>query len=288
MRVLILGGSGMLGHQLFIRLSSTHDVRVTLRSELSEYVGFGRFDVSNAYPSIDLGSLKSLEGVVSDFSPQVVVNAVGFVRRTDDPENILGMMTINSLLPRRLAQLCLTAGSRLIHMSTDGVFSGDKGQYRETDSADARDLYGKTKFLGEVYESHCFTLRTSIIGRELFHKSSLLEWLLAQRGTVRGFSKAIFSGFTTLELARIIERVITDHPHASGLYHISSDPISKYDLLLLLKKKLNLPVDVVPDESLESNLSLDSGKFRSEMSYDPPTWHAMIDDLAQSIQEVST
>jgi dTDP-4-dehydrorhamnose reductase len=288
MRVLILGGSGMLGHQLFHRLSLTHDVRVTLRNALSEYSGLGIFDESNAYPSVELETMDSLIEAAHDFSPQVVVNAVGFVRRQEDPENILGMMTVNSLLPRRLGQLCRVIGSRFIHMSTDGVFSGDSGLYRETDMADARDLYGKTKFLGEVYDSHCFTLRTSIIGRELLHKTSLLEWLRTQRGTVRGFSKVVFSGFTTLELARIIDDVITNHPYMAGLYHISSDPISKYDLLVLLKEKLNLPIEVVPDIDVKSNLSLDSTKFRADASYVPPSWEDMIDDLATHHQEVPT
>jgi dTDP-4-dehydrorhamnose reductase len=288
MRVLILGGSGMLGHQLFNRLSMTHDVRVTLHRPLSEYSRLGLFDASNAYANIELDSMEALTGAVKDFSPQVIVNAVAFIKQKDDAENILAMMAINSLLPRRLAQLSRSIGSRLIHMSTDGVFSGNKGHYRETDLADAQTMYGITKFLGEVYEPHCFTLRTSIIGREPMHKSSLLEWLLSQRGTVRGFSRAIYSGFTTLELARIIDGIVTDYPGASGLYHIASDPISKYDLLMLLKSKLNLPVEIVPDAEFESDLSLDSQKFRSETTYNPPSWDTMIDELAQNYRGQST
>ncbi|MGH8743204.1 MAG: hypothetical protein ACREUY_02905, partial [Burkholderiales bacterium] len=137
-----------------------------------------------------------------------------------------------------------------------------------------------SKFLGEVHEPHCMTLRTSIIGRELMHKTSLLEWFLSQSGTVRGFTHAIFSGFTTLELARIMDKIITGFPRASGLYHVSSDPISKYDLLRLIKEKMRLPVEIVPDAKFRCDRSLDSTKFRMEFKYNPPQWETMVEELA--------
>jgi dTDP-4-dehydrorhamnose reductase len=287
MRILIVGGSGMLGHQLFKQLAERHDVRVTLRKRLASYSACGLFDANNSYPQIELSSLEPLTEVVEDFHPEVIVNAAGVLKLEEGAAGVGSMLDINSLLPRRLAQTCGRTGTRLIHMSTDGVFSGKKGGYRESDTADAVDLYGKTKFLGEVCGPGCLTLRTSIIGRELINKASLLEWLLSQRGTVNGFSQVVFSGFTTIELARVVDRAITEFPEASGLYHVSSEPISKKDLLMLLKNKLRLPVDIVADDKLKSDLSLDSTRFRSEFGYNPPTWETMIEELAQEFLEIA-
>ena len=281
MRVLILGGSGMLGHQLLKQLSLAHDARVTLRGKRAEYSAFRLFTAENAYPGIELSSIKPLAEAVKDFQPQVIVNAAGIVKQRAEAKEIIPSLEINSLLPHRLAMLCEQIGARLIHMSTDCVFSGKKGGYLESDPSDAEDLYDKSKFIGEVHEPHCLTLRTSIIGRELIYKTGLLEWFLAQRGVVRGFTHAIFTGFTTLELARIIEKIMTGYPRASGLYHVSSEPISKYDLLMLIKRKMHLETEIIPDGELKCDRSLDSTKFRSEFKYNPPSWDVMIDELAQ-------
>jgi dTDP-4-dehydrorhamnose reductase len=170
----------------------------------------------------------------------------------------------------------------MIHVSTDCVFSGRKGNYREDDPSDAEDLYGKTKYLGEVHESHCVTLRTSMIGRELSRKQGLLEWFLSQRGRVQGFKNALFSGFTTLELSRIIDKILTEHPGKGGLYHVSSDPISKFDLLTLIKRKMGLRIEIMPAEEPRLDRSLDSTRFRSEFKYTPPTWEEMIEELSKT------
>jgi dTDP-4-dehydrorhamnose reductase len=168
-------------------------------------------------------------------------------------------------------------------MSTDCVFSGRKGGYVETDPSDAEDLYGRTKFLGEVHAPNALTIRTSIIGPELTRKTSLLEWFLAQRGAIRGFRKAIFSGFTTLEMARIIEFVLTRDTWAPGVYHVSSEPISKFDLLCLIKDALGLAIDIVPYDEFRCDRSLDSTRFRAELGYHPPPWRVMVDELAGQI-----
>jgi dTDP-4-dehydrorhamnose reductase len=285
MRILILGGSGMLGHQLLKQLLSSHDARVTLRGKRAEYSAFALFNEKNSYPGIELSSIKPLADVVKDFRPQVIVNAAGIVKQRTEAKEIIPSLEINSLLPHRLAHLCMEAGARLIHLSTDCVFSGRKGRYTEQDPTDAEDLYGRSKLLGEVTELSCLTLRTSMIGKELLHKTGLLEWFLAQRGTVRGFTHAIFSGFTTLELARTIEKIITGHPHTSGLYHVSSEPISKYDLLIMVKNKMRLKTEIIPDGEFKCDRSLDSTKFRSEFKYNPPSWEVMIDELAQDYLE---
>jgi dTDP-4-dehydrorhamnose reductase len=286
MRILILGGDGMLGHQLLKSLSSGHDVRVTLRQRLSAYEAFKLFHAGNAYGGIEVGSLDHLIDVLGEFRPEAVVNAVGIVKQRSTAKESVPSLEINSLFPHRLAGLCKAAGVRMVHMSTDCVFSGRTGRYREADVSDAEDLYGRTKYLGEVDESHWVTLRTSMIGKELSRKQGLLEWFMSQKGSVQGFKNALFSGFTTLELSRIIEKILTEHPGKGGLYHVSSDPISKFDLLTLLKRKMGLRIDIIPAEEPRLDRSLDSTRFRKEFDYTPPTWEEMIEELSRSLKEV--
>jgi len=286
MRILILGGDGMLGHQLFKSLGSRHDVRVTLRQRLSAYEDFNLFSAENAYEGIEVGSMDRLIDVLGDFRAEAVVNAVGIVKQRSTAKESIPSLETNSLFPHRLAGLCKAAGMRMVHMSTDCVFSGRKGGYRETDLSDAEDLYGRTKYLGEVYDSHCLTLRTSIIGKELSRKQGLLEWFLSQKGSVQGFKNALFSGFTTLEFSRIIEKILMEYPEKEGLYHVSSDPISKLDLLTLIKRKMGLRIEIIPTEEPRLDRSLDSSRFRTEFNYTPPTWEEMIRELSMTLKEV--
>src|SRR5262249_16945541 len=231
MRVLILGGDGMLGHRLFQHLRPRHDVKVTLRRDLDAYRTHAVFDAGNTYTGVDVRQFDRLVEAIADFAPNAIVNCVGIVKQRREAKDQVASLEINSLLPHRLALLARAANIRLVHVSTDCVFSGRRGNYREDDVADADDLYGRTKLLGEVAGPHCVTLRTSMIGPELSRKSGLLEWFLAQGGlTIKGYTHAIFSGFITAELSRIIERVLASTA-IEGLYQISSDPISKYDLL---------------------------------------------------------
>ena len=283
MRILILGGDGMLGHQLFKHLSRSHDVSVTLHQELTFYDEFRLFNEKNAYESIDVRSTEILGDVLSDFRAEAVINAVGIIKQRKTAKESIPSIEINALFPHRLSILCNKINAKMIHLSTDCVFSGASGKYREDDPSDATDLYGKSKYLGEVSEQNCLTLRTSMIGNELFRRKSLLEWFLAQEGSIRGFKKAIFSGFTTLELSRIIEMMIVRFPGAFGLYHVSSNPISKYDLLNMIKDKLRLPIEIIPDENFLCDRSLDSTRFRDEFNYHPPTWEEMVDELSQDI-----
>ena len=284
MRILILGGNGMLGHQLFKHLAEDHEVKVTLRQDLSVYEKFNLFHPDNSFNGINVRSADQLIEVLGEFQPQAIVNAVGIIKQRPSARESIPSLEINSLFPHRLAILCNNIGARMIHLSTDCVFSGKKGNYREDDPSDALDLYGKSKYLGEVNEQYCITLRTSVIGRELSRKKSLLEWFLAQKRSIKGFKKAIFSGFTTQELSRIIEMILTQHPYTSGIYHVSSDPISKFDLLSLIKEGLNLPVEIIPDKSFVCDRSLDSSKFRQEFSYNPPTWEEMVSELCEDIR----
>lgn len=279
MRILILGGDGMLGHQLLKHLQNRHEVKVTLRQDLSAYAQLNIFSREKAYDAVDIRSLERLVEVLSDFRPEVVINAIGIVKQRADSKESIPSLEINALLPHRLTVLCKGIGARLIHLSTDCIFSGKKGSYQESDPSDAEDLYGKTKYLGEVREANSLTLRTSIIGRELSRHRSLLDWFLAQSGTVKGFTNAIYTGFTTLEMSRIIEKMLMEYPEASGVYQVSSDPINKYELLLLVRGKLGHNIEIVPDDLFCCDRSLDSSRFRAEFNYTPPTWPAMIEEL---------
>jgi dTDP-4-dehydrorhamnose reductase len=285
MRILILGGDGMLGHRLLRDFASRHEVRVTLRQDADAYGKHRLFSRENSSFGIDARYSERLLEVVSQFRPEAIVNCVGIVKQRDEAKAALPSIEINALLPHRLALLARTLGARLVHFGTDCVFSGRRGNYSESDPSDAEDLYGRSKYLGEVGGEGCLTLRTSIIGLELSRKAGLLEWFLAQRGkSISGYRRAIYTGFTTAEMARILERLLTDYPVASGVYHVSSEPISKYDLLSRLNEACALGVRIEPEQSFFCDRSLDSGRFRAQFHYSPPAWDAMIAELAAEIR----
>ena len=276
----------MLGHQLLRHFMGRHVVRATLRLGSEAYGAHRLFEPGTAFYGVDAKETDALLPVMAEFRPETVLNAVGVIKQRSESKAIISSLEINSLLPHRLALLCRTIGARLIHFSTDCVFSGQKGNYRETDQPDAEDIYGRTKLLGEVSAPHCLTLRTSMIGPELSRKTGLLEWFLAQRGqTVKGFTKAIFSGFSTSELARIVELVLTDVPTIHGLYHVAAQPISKYDLLTLVRDRLRVPVTIERDVTFECDRSLDASRFNQDTGYSPPAWEAMIDDMVHQMTE---
>ncbi len=285
MRILILGGDGMLGHRLLRHLSARHDVRVTLRQDAAAYAKHGLFTLANAFFGIDLRDLARVVGVLAAFRPEAIVNCAGIIKQRNEAKATETSIEINSLLPHRLAALARADGTRLVHMSTDCVFSGSRGGYSEEDPSDAADIYGRSKHLGEVSGEGCITLRSSIVGLQLARKTSLLEWFLAQRGkSVTGFRRVIFSGFTTAEMARIIERVLLKPAPASGLYHVSSAPISKYDLLSRINAACGLGVRIAADDEFVCDRSLNSVRFRSEFGYEPPSWDTMIAELAGEIR----
>jgi dTDP-4-dehydrorhamnose reductase len=258
-----------------------HPVKVTLRQELAAYEQFGLFNAQNAYAGVDVRSSDRILEVLAAFRPEVVVNAIGIVKQRTAAQDSAPSLEINALFPHRLAVMCKAVGARLIHMSTDCVFSGRKGNYTEHDKADAEDLYGQTKFLGELHEPQCLTLRTSIIGRELSHKAGLMEWFLTQKGgRCRGFSHALFSGLTTQALAEVMANLLEKYPGLSGLYHVSAEPISKYDLLQLMNEIYRLGVTVERDEDFVCDRSLDSTRFRQATGWRPKSWRAMIEQMA--------
>jgi dTDP-4-dehydrorhamnose reductase len=283
-KVLILGGDGMLGHELFGELRGRHETRVTLRRPLAAYSAKALFDAGNAFGGVDVRAAGSLEAVLAEFRPDAVVNAVGIVKQRPESEDAIVSIEVNALMPHRLALACRAAGARLVHLSTDCVFSGEKGGYREEDRPDPLDLYGRSKLLGEVSGEGALTLRTSMVGLGLYRKTSLVDWFLAQSGRVQGYRNAVFSGLTTRELARVIGGVLERHAQASGLYHVAAAPISKLELLLKLRTRLALEVEVVPADAPRIDRSLDATRFRRVFGYAAPSWDEMLDELALQIR----
>ena len=284
MRVLILGGDGMLGHRLLRQFAPNHETRVTLRQPIEAYRDFRVFSPENTFDQVDVRDPAAVMKVFEQFSPEAIINAVGIVKQRDDAKDGTLSIEVNSLFPHLVARLCEARGARLVHLSTDCVFSGQKGNYAESDRPDPVDVYGRSKLAGEVDAPGVVTLRTSMIGTELERKTGLVEWFLAQRGgTVHGWTRAIFSGLTTAELARVIEMLLERHPDARGLYHLSGDPISKHDLLQRLNRRLGLGVTVLADKAEVCDRSLDSSRFRAAFGYAPPAWDAMLDELANDI-----
>jgi dTDP-4-dehydrorhamnose reductase len=285
MRILILGGDGMLGHQLLRSFEERqYEVRATLRRSLSGYGGCGMFNAQNTVCGVTAERFDSVVRALNEHRPDAVINAIGIIKQRAAAQDAIASIQINALFPHQLALECARRGIRLVHMSTDCVFSGRKGRYQERDVPDPVDLYGRSKLLGELGDSPCITLRTSIIGLELSRKASLIEWYLGQRGRIRGFAKAIYSGFTTLEMTRIIERILVQHHDLSGVWHVASAPITKFELLTRLTALLRRHDIVVErDEKFVCDRSLDGSSFEARSGYVPPAWDAMLAELAEQI-----
>lgn len=284
MRLLILGGTGMLGHKLYQHARTrSADVYCTIRGSVQSS-GLDRIGLDGEpgvlIPGVDVMDWDRVEGVLREIRPDAVVNCVGIVKQRAEARAAIPSITINALLPHRLAAIVAEWGGRLVHISTDCVFSGRRGRYTESDVPDAEDLYGRSKLLGEVVGSNAITLRTSMIGRELREHRSLLDWLLGQQGgTVKGFRRALYSGLTTNELARVIWRVVDDHQDLTGLYHVTSDTISKYDLLKLVVGIFGLDIRVEPDDEFFCDRSMVGERFRNATGYQCPDWPALVREL---------
>jgi dTDP-4-dehydrorhamnose reductase len=276
-KILILGASGMLGHTLFKYLSAKNfEVYGTLRnSNLCHY--FNEELKTNLIPTFDLSSTEEILRVVNLIRPNIIINCVGVIKQLAYANDPLITLPINSLLPHKLSQITKTIGARLIHISTDCVFSGRKGMYTEHDQEDATDLYGISKKIGEVVkEPHVITIRTSIIGHELNSCHSLLEWFLNQEKFVDGYANAFFSGLPTIELSEVIEKYIIPNEHLNGLYHVSSKSISKYHLLKLINEIYDKNISIKKNETFSINRSLDSIKFQNVTGYTSKTWQDLI------------
>ncbi|MEZ4733817.1 MAG: SDR family oxidoreductase [Caldilineaceae bacterium] len=281
-RVLILGAAGMLGHKLCQVYRDRFDTWATVRERSERYVQYDLLPSERFISNVDAFKFDTIVQAFAIAQPQVVINCIGIIKQLSTAKDPVISLTINSLLPHRLAQLCSVAGARLIHISTDCVFSGRKGKYTEADISDAEDLYGRTKYLGEVSVEQHLTLRTSIVGRELQTTTGLVEWFLSNRGgRVRGYTEAIYTGFTTLALAEIMAEIIEHKSHLAGLYQVSSDPINKFDLLCLLREQFAIPIEIEPFVDFKLDRSLSSQRFRTESGIAIPSWFDMVEAMAQ-------
>ena len=277
MRVLILGASGMLGHAMLRVLDETGQLEVygTLRSDAAKRFFPPRL-VGRLRSGVDAEHQDVLTRLFSELRPAVVVNCVGLVKQLDEANDPLRAIPVNAMLPHRLARLCELVGARLVHISTDCVFSGEKGDYRETDRVDATDLYGLSKYLGEVDYPHAITLRTSIIGPELNGAQGLIGWFLQQRETCQGFTRAVFSGLPTVVLAQMVRDVIIPRTELHGLYHVAASPITKFDLLQLVAEAYGKSIRIIPVDSPVIDRSLNAGRFRAATGYVAPQWPELI------------
>lgn len=279
MRLLILGASGMLGHTLFryFALSNRYDVIGSVRKKTGviklNYSGGSLLENFNAL------EIKEAQLVIKGLAPNIIINCIGIIKQIPSAGDALMNIRINSIWPRQLAFIAEDVGARLIHFSTDCVFSGTRGLYTEQDMPDAEDLYGLSKYAGEVAGSKVLTLRTSIIGHEINGNTSLLEWFLSQRESVMGFKKAIFSGLTTYEVAKFLDQFILPDKEINGMYHLSSHPINKYDLLNLIKDKYKLNIEIKENQEVIIDRSLDSSRLRARTGYVPPSWNGMIEEM---------
>jgi dTDP-4-dehydrorhamnose reductase len=277
MRVLILGGSGMLGHKLWQTLAPRFDTYVTFRQGATAYDRFGIFDRARSIGNVSAENFDSVTDAFATVRPQVVVNCIGIVKQDAAAKDPITSISVNALFPHRLARICGETGARLIHLSTDCVFSGRKGNYLESDTPDAEDLYGRSKLLGEVGSDNCLTIRTSMIGRELSGSHGLVEWFLSQKGqTVQGFKRAIFSGFTTNALSNILSWIIFEQAGLAGIWHVAAEPISKFDLLTLVKQTYQLDTEIESNETFICDRSLDGSRFREQTGFRAPSWPEMI------------
>ncbi|MEH3116207.1 MAG: SDR family oxidoreductase [Methylorubrum populi] len=286
MKIAVLGASGMLGSAAFRALSDRFpgDVHGSARSAAAKRI-FPADLARNLVLGVDADNPDALAGFLREVRPAVVLNCVGIVKQLASAEDPLVALPINAILPHRLARLADLVGARLVHVSTDCVFTGRKGGYRESDAPDAEDLYGRSKLLGEVDYPNAVTLRTSIIGREAGSRNGLVEWFLAQSGRVRGYRRAIFSGLTTDELVRVIADHVLPAPSLRGVYHVSVDPISKFDLLGLVGQVYGVATEIEPDDAVAIDRSLNSDRFRAATGYAPPAWPDLIRSMRRFDEE---
>lgn len=271
----------MIGHVIFRWLSTKpeYEVYATVRSPQGSSERFPQSLQAKIKYDVDTDSLDSVIRALASIQPDIVINCIGLIKQLPLSSDPLSAININALLPHRISLICRTGKARLIHISTDCVFNGNKGMYKETNPSDAEDLYGRTKYLGEVNYPHCLTLRAPAIGHELKGKHGLLEWFLAQNECANGYKNVRYSGLPTIELARVISDYVLPNQEISGTYHVASRPISKYDLLKLVAKRYGKKIKIVPVDDIIQDRSLDSSEFSAKTGYLAQTWPKLIDSM---------
>jgi len=279
MRIIIFGASGMLGHNLFEIFSEIDQFETfgVLRKNVS--TDFFKKNLKRIKQISDANKIDEISKLLKEVSPKVVINCIGLIKQKDNLQSIADSIQLNSLFPHLLYKASQDVGAKLIHFSTDCVFSGKRGSYKEKDEPDAIDIYGLSKRLGEINSEGALTLRTSIIGHEIKSHVSLVDWFLKQENSIKGYKEAIFSGLTTIEVAKVLHQIILNNFDLSGVYHLSVNPISKYELLKLVAKTYKKNIEIFEDNEVKIDRSLDSSKFSAITGYNPPSWDILIKDL---------
>jgi dTDP-4-dehydrorhamnose reductase len=280
MKILVLGGSGMWGHQVFLKLSEyfgNSQVACTLKKNRSHYDRIQFFQNKTVFDGLDFRNFDVVYNLLGQYKPSWVINCVGLTPRKYDPKDEAHYFSINADLPHKLNNWCEINHSKLIHFSTDCVFTGKKGEYTESDIPDATDIYGKTKALGEVRSKSALTYRLSKIGREIEGKTEILEWALSQKGReINGFSKAIYSGVTTNFMAAELIRIIEKYPDLSGLFQVAGPKINKFELLKIINQvyecrlTIHEKIDYAVDKSLNCEL------YKQTTGFNQKDWLNMI------------
>ncbi|MEA9598545.1 SDR family oxidoreductase [Polynucleobacter sp. AP-Sanab-80-C2] len=286
MKVLVLGANGMLGNEIFQAISKSNNIDSygTLRhSNLLNQ--FAPELSAKLIDGVEASNLEGVRKILRSLLPEKVINCIAINHFDRTRDQIDAAYKINVLLPHFLAKECRKIGSRLIHISTDGVFSGIKGGYSEFDIPDPIDEYGLQKLQGEVYYENCITLRTSMIGHSLNGQSGLLDWFLGQQDFCKGYINAMFSGLPTIEIANIIKDIIIPDASLTGLYHLSADPISKYEVLELIASEYEKKIELIADNSFTINRTLDSSKFKLHTGYTAPSWEKLISHMKNAHQK---
>ncbi|SCL32739.1 dTDP-4-dehydrorhamnose reductase [Micromonospora nigra] len=278
-RILVLGATGMLGHTLMRELHDVAALDVHGAVRGTGAAGLPPELVERITTGVDVRDPGRVGRLVDDVRPEVVVNCVGVIKQRPEVQDAVHTITVNALFPHQLAQECARRDVRLVHVSTDCVFSGDRGGYVETDIPDPPDLYGRSKLLGEVHRPPALTLRTSIIGHELTGHRSLVDWFLSQDTIVSGYTKAIYSGVTTVEFARLLRSVVLSREDLTGLYHVAAIPISKYELLKLVATAYGWAGRIVPHDGFVCDRSMSAEALAQATGYRPPSWSEMISQL---------
>jgi dTDP-4-dehydrorhamnose reductase len=277
LKTLVLGGAGMLGHKIVqTYLSASLPITCTVRSADIHPVLEGAEVITN----VDVTDQMGLRQLLESEKPEVTINCIGVIKQRDEAKSAIPSITINALLPHLLADWAQSWNGRVIHFSTDCIFSGKKGNYCIDDPSDAEDLYGKSKFLGEVSRTNAATLRTSIIGRELSHFGSLVEWFYAQDGKhVKGYRRAIYSGMTTQTMARLVLEIATKHPNLHGLHHAVSEKVNKFDLVTMIRDKAELDIEVEPYDDFFCDRSMLASGLEKGVGFRVPSWEEQLDEL---------
>ena len=266
MKILVLGANGMLGHVVTRHfLDIGYEVLETSRDKGD----INYFDVSK--------DISAIQKVLKRIKPKVVINCIGILNKNAEENHDLAVM-VNSYLPHYLDKISDEFDFKLIHISTDCVFDGKKGEYCENSQKDSTSFYGQSKALGEVKNDKNLTLRTSIIGPDTNPNGiGLFQWFMNQETQTNGFNKVIWTGVTTIELAKCIDKAIKNN--LVGLKHVvNGDTIDKLSLLKLIKKHFKKDIKIIPKSDYVVNKSL---KKSDEFDFDIPTYDQMIKDMAE-------